>query len=127
MCLPSWNALLTRVWRKTATCVIRARQRCAPSGEFSSVAETDGMAHSAAIPKPGRPKWQSWAVAGGSLGLLIIAALVYLQSRTLPPPKVSGYVPVTHDGNLKYLVGTDGARLYFNEFPSAGLVIAQVS
>jgi len=99
----------------------------AASGEFSSVAETDGMAHSAAVPKPGRPKWQSWAVAGGSLGLLVIAALVYLQSRALPPPKVSGYVPVTHDGNLKYLVGTDGARLYFNEFPSAGLVIAQVS
>jgi eukaryotic-like serine/threonine-protein kinase len=99
----------------------------AASAEFSSVAGTDGMAHSAAVPKPGRPKWKSWAVAGGSLGLLVIAVLVYLQSRALPPPKVSGYVPVTHDGNLKYLVGTDGARLYFNEFPSAGLVIAQVS
>jgi len=99
----------------------------AASAEFSSAAGTNGMLRSAAVPKPGRPKWKSWAVAGGSLGLLVIAALVYLQSRALPPPKVSGYVPVTHDGNLKYLVGTDGARLYFNEFPSAGLVIAQVS
>ena len=42
-------------------------------------------------------------------------------------PTVSGYVPVTHDGNPKYLAGTDGARLYFGEFPSEGPVIAQVS
>jgi Tol biopolymer transport system component len=36
-------------------------------------------------------------------------------------------VPVTHDGNPKYLVGTDGARLYLSEFTSAGPLIAQVS
>jgi Tol biopolymer transport system component len=57
----------------------------------------------------------------------VIALLVYFQSRPLPLPKVSGYVPVTHDGNFKILVGTDGARLYFNEFTSAGLGVAQVS
>ena len=33
--------------------------------------------------------------------LLVIALLIYLQSRPLPPPKVSGYVPVTHDGSQK--------------------------
>src|SRR5208337_5693208 len=44
-----------------------------------------------------------------------------------PPPKVSGYVPVTHDGNQKSLVGTDGARLYLNDNASAGWGIAQVS
>ena len=56
-----------------------------------------------------------WAVAVGGLALVVIAVLIYLQSRPLPPPKVSGYVPVTHDGGPKYLVGTDGARLYLNE------------
>jgi serine/threonine protein kinase/Tol biopolymer transport system component len=98
----------------------------AASAEFSAVGGTNSLP-GAAVPKLVRPKWKSWVVAGGSLGLLVIAALVYLQSRALPLPKVSGYVPVTHDGNLKYLVGTDGARLYFNEFASAGLVVAQVS
>jgi hypothetical protein len=53
--------------------------------------------------------------------------LIYLQSRPLPPPKVSGYVPITHDGNPKSLVGTDGSRLYFNEFASTGWAIAQVA
>jgi serine/threonine protein kinase/Tol biopolymer transport system component len=77
--------------------------------------------------KPSRFGWKLWAAAGGAF-LLLIAATIYLQSRPLPPPKVSGYVPVTHDGNPKYLVGTDGARLYFGERSSAeSSIIAQVA
>jgi Tol biopolymer transport system component len=40
---------------------------------------------------------------------------------------VSGYIPVTHTGNPKYLGGTDGARLYFGELTSQGVAISQVS
>ena len=61
------------------------------------------------------------------MALLVIASLLYLQSRPLPPPRVSGYVPVTHDGYPKGLDGTDGARLFFNEHLASGFVIAQVS
>jgi serine/threonine protein kinase/Tol biopolymer transport system component len=99
----------------------------ASSGTHSSIAVSEGISHAAAVSKPSRPGWRIWAAAFGCLALLVIAALIYLQSRPLPPPKVSGYVPVTHDGNQKYLVGTDGARLYFNEFTSAGSGIVQVS
>jgi eukaryotic-like serine/threonine-protein kinase len=99
----------------------------AGSPEVSGVAGTDSLRRESAVPQTGRPKWKSWAVAGGGLALLVIASLRYLQSRPLPPPKVSGYVPVTHDGNPKGLVGTDGARLFFNEFSASGSVIAQVS
>lgn len=62
-------------------------------------------------------------------GVLVLAAaiVVYFQARPLAPPSVSGYVPVTHDGNPKYLVGTDGARLYLGEFAAEGGVVAQVS
>ncbi|HMD84754.1 MAG TPA: protein kinase, partial [Terriglobia bacterium] len=71
--------------------------------------------HSAAVDsQPGRPRWKAGAAAIGGLGLVVIALLVYFQSRPLPPPKVSGYVPVTHSGLEKGLVGTDGARLYFS-------------
>ena len=70
--------------------------------------------------------WKLWAV--GAIALVVIAAIIYLQSRPLPPPKVSGYVPVTHDGNPKYLVGTDGARLYFGERSSSeSSIVAQVA
>jgi eukaryotic-like serine/threonine-protein kinase len=93
----------------------------------SSVAVSDSILSAAAVSKASRFGWKTWAAAAGGLGLLVIAVFIYLQSRPLPPPRVSGYVPVTHDGNQKYLDGTDGVRLYFGEVTSAGPVIAQVS
>jgi eukaryotic-like serine/threonine-protein kinase len=95
--------------------------------ELSSAAGRGDLSDAAVIPKPGRPEWKRWAVAAGGLSLLVIALLIYFRSRPLPLPKVSGYVAVTHDGNPKGLVGTDGARLYFNEFNSGGASITQVS
>jgi serine/threonine protein kinase/Tol biopolymer transport system component len=95
--------------------------------ELSSAAGGGGLSDTAVGSKPGRQGWKGWAIAVGGLSVLVIALLIYLQSRPLLLPKVSGYVPVTHDGNPKGLVGTDGARLYFNEFPYAGVGIAQVS
>ena len=97
------------------------------SSGVSSLAGTDSLSGAAVVSKPTRPGWKTWAAAGCGLALLIIALLIYLQSRPLPPPKVSGYVPVTHDGSPKTLVGTDGSRLYFNEGASTGWAIAQVA
>ena len=77
--------------------------------------------------KPGWLAKKAWAAVIGGLALFGIAAFVYLQSRPIPPPEVSGYVPVTHDGNQKVLIGTDGARLFFNDFAPAGTEVAQVS
>ena len=94
----------------------------------SAIAAQRGSGASAAAVSPSsRFGRKTWAAAVGSLALLVIAVFMYLQSRPLPPPKVSGYVPVTHDGNTKVLVGTDGARLYLSEFTSGGARIAQVS
>src|SRR5277367_1493671 len=97
------------------------------SAEVSAVAGTDSQRRESAVTQTVRPKWKSWAIAGGGMALLVIASLLYLQSRPLPPPRVSGYVPVTHDGYPKDLDGTDGARLFFNEHLASGSVIAQVS
>src|SRR5204863_9563022 len=57
--------------QRSATPVSESASR----GAFSSASETDVMAHSAAVPKPWRPKWQSWAVACGCLGRLGISSL----------------------------------------------------
>ncbi len=94
------------------------------SSEISSATAADVMS-SAAVSKTSPPAWKTWTTAIGGIALLVIAAIVYLQSRPLPPPKVSGYVPVTHDGIPKILFGTDGARLYFNEYRAGR--IAQVA
>jgi eukaryotic-like serine/threonine-protein kinase len=62
------------------------------------------------------------AVAAGG------TALVYWLVPPLPPPKVSGYVQITHDARPKFLMGTDGSRLYLQEQAQGfSFPIAQVS
>jgi Tol biopolymer transport system component len=107
--------------------------RSAPSlssagSALSSAAEATGSSATAVVTEPPQPWWKRWPVAvGGALALVLIAALIYLQSRPLPPPKLSGYVQITHDNFPKYLAGTDGLRLYIDEFTSAGNSVGQVS
>ena len=99
----------------------------AASSEFSAVTTTDRISSATVVPETVRPGRKWWALTIGGFALIVIAAVIYIQSRPLPAPTASGYVPVTHDGNPKYLVGTDGARLYFGDVTSGGQVIAQVS
>jgi serine/threonine protein kinase/Tol biopolymer transport system component/DNA-binding winged helix-turn-helix (wHTH) protein len=96
-----------------------AATKSAGSGELSAAAPAGGLAAAAVVSKPGRARRKRWALPVGGLGLVLMGLLIYIQSRALPPPKVSGYVAVTHDGVAKGLVGTDGARLYFSS--SSGL------
>jgi hypothetical protein len=58
-----------------------------------------------------------------------LAAAIWYLHRPLPPPRVTGYTQITHDGHLKSLAGTDGSRLYFNEMPGEASIgsIAQVA
>ena len=99
------------------------------SAEFSAAAGTGRLRREATVSHTRRANWRNWSFAAGGLGLLVIASLIYLylESRPLPPPKVSGYVPLTHDGHRKGLVGTDGARIFFNEYPASVPLIAQIS
>jgi len=81
----------------------------------------------AVVPAQPRANRKLWAFAGGGIALIVIAALAYIASRPLPAPTVSGYVAITHDGNRKGIVGTDGARLYLGEFSPEGNLFGQVS
>lgn len=92
----------------------------------SEVSSPDRISSLAVALAPKHSARKLWAIAGGTL-VLVALVLAYFQSRPLPTPNVSGYLPVTHDGNPKYLVGTDGSRLYLMEFASQGPVVAQVS
>src|SRR3954471_1318229 len=60
-----------------------------------------------------KPVWRSALAGSGVLALGLAAAVWYLH-RPLPPPRITGYTQITHDGRQKILVGTDGTRLYFN-------------
>jgi eukaryotic-like serine/threonine-protein kinase len=91
-----------------------------------SMAATSGSS-SAIVPAQSRSSWKVWAMAGGGVALIVVALFAYLASRPLPTPTVSGYVAITHDGNRKSIVGTDGSRLYLAEFAMEGNLFGQVS
>jgi Tol biopolymer transport system component len=52
------------------------------------------------------------AKAGAALFVLIAAAIAYFWMRPAPVPTIANYVQLTHDGQPKSLIGTDGSRLY---------------
>jgi serine/threonine protein kinase/Tol biopolymer transport system component len=66
------------------------------------------------------------ALAAGAalLAVLAIAALVYYVVQPSAPPKLSNVVQLTNDGQPKFIVGTEGSRLYLSYVgrDSAGLV-----
>ncbi len=52
-------------------------------------------------------------IAATALAVLLGAgALAYFWIRPAAVPKVSNYVQLTHDGQPKFLVGTEGSRLF---------------
>ena len=73
--------------------------------------------------KQGRfEKW--WAYPAVAFAAIMGAGFWYLN-RPLPPPRITAYTQITHDGHGKILGGADGSRLYFMLL--APRSIAQVS
>jgi DNA-binding winged helix-turn-helix (wHTH) protein/Tol biopolymer transport system component len=66
-----------------------------------------------------RNRLWGWALAGGGVLVLCLAGAIWYMHRPLPPPRITGYTQITHDGREKTLVGTDGNRLYFNRMSGA--------
>lgn len=75
----------------------------------------------------------AWAAAGIAV---LLGALAFIYLMVQPPrlPTVSNYIQLTHDGQQKSLIGTDGARLYLSlgevrtgSFASHGIAEMSVS
>jgi eukaryotic-like serine/threonine-protein kinase len=90
----------------------------------SAVRGSYSAAGARSLSQASQTAWRKWAIAVGELCLIVLAFLVYVAFRPASPPRVSGYFPVTNDGNPKGPGGTDGARLYFNETAAEGSFIA---
>ncbi len=62
------------------------------------------------------------------LGLLAIATAMisYYRAITRPVPEVSNYTQLTHDGEAKFLAGTDGSRIYLGMESQTAPGIAQM-
>ena len=70
----------------------------------------------APVPDTRGARW-SWLLAGALLAT-VLASLVWYLRRPLPLLRISQYTQITHDSRQKALIGTDGARLFVNIYPS---------
>lgn len=59
---------------------------------------------------PPRSPTRAYAVIAA--GLIAAASVAYWVMQPPPVPRIANYVQLTHDGQPKSLIGTDGARLY---------------
>jgi serine/threonine protein kinase len=98
----------------------------------TGITSTRTPAASSAIPNQPRSRDKLIAVSAGVLAVVVV--LAYLLRPALPPPRITGYTQVTHDGWQKNSFGqtvptvlTDGARLYIQENIHGRFVVAQVS
>jgi Tol biopolymer transport system component/DNA-binding winged helix-turn-helix (wHTH) protein len=82
----------------------------------------------AAPPKPGRRlSFQGWMLSSTAALVVILGILAWFLHRPPPPPRIVGYVQITHDGHQKSLAGTDGSRLYFTQMQPKALAEIGVS
>ena len=75
--------------------------------------EIAAMASPSALDKPERraSRISLWVLAGTAIAVCSLAWFWHL-SRRMPPPRITAYTQLTHDGNKKWVGGTDGSRIY---------------
>jgi serine/threonine protein kinase/Tol biopolymer transport system component len=112
---PDAPPALERVIRRCIEKNPEQRFRSASDLAFALEALSDpGTLRSGIHPVPAdTPKQIRPVVLLFALALVCVAAfLLYLWMKPSPPPKLGSYVQLTHDGQPKSLIGTDGARIY---------------
>src|SRR5579863_6262572 len=106
------------------------------SGRGSAVSINASSAATPSVTTPPPPIRRSYGkFAALAVAVLVLAAVVAWFFRpTQPPPRVTGYTQLTHDGWQKNSFGqttpivlTDGPRLFFQENVHGHFVIGQVS
>ncbi|MGA8621153.1 MAG: protein kinase [Candidatus Sulfotelmatobacter sp.] len=68
-----------------------------------------GAAHEIKKESPARPRI---LIAAALVAAIVIAAYLYLRLQSPSVPTAANYFQLTHDGQPKSLIGTEGARLY---------------
>ena len=66
-----------------------------------------------------------WWLAGAAVFAIGLVFAVWALRRPLPPPHITRYDQITHNGHQKTPAGTDGSRVYFMQSPPA--TVAQVA
>src|SRR5262249_20461554 len=109
---------------------LKRLKRAIESGRLSSASLVTPAPEDMAIGQGSRKRQAALLL----LALTGILALAYIFRPRLPPPRVTGFTQITHDGQVKNVFGpvspivlTDGARLYIQEVVDGRYVVAQVA
>jgi Tol biopolymer transport system component/DNA-binding winged helix-turn-helix (wHTH) protein len=97
------------------------------AGKLHEAAQTETAAKVSAEDLPriaGKLQW-GWLSVAAVVVLALVAGGFWYLRHPLPPPRITAYTQLTHDGRSKWVGGTDGSRLYFTQY-SPGQ-IAQIS
>jgi len=79
--------------------------------EEEIVDEPDAAAQALAAGEK-RRRWLLWGMA---VAVAATGAFVAIRVNTASLPRVASYRQITHDGNNKFIGGTDGSRIYFTQ------------
>ena len=91
----------------------RSSQLSSGARKFVGVAQNARGAEPTRQSKPIKPAGhRRWLVPFAGLAIVAVALMAYHWASTSPTPEVSHYIQLTHDGEAKFLVGSDGSRLY---------------
>ena len=58
-----------------------------------------------------------WWLVGAAVFAILLVFAIWALRRPLPPPHITRYNQITHDGHQKFPAGTDGSRVYFMQNP----------
>jgi DNA-binding winged helix-turn-helix (wHTH) protein/Tol biopolymer transport system component len=62
-----------------------------------------------------KARGRKWMLAVGTGALALLTMGIWYLRRPLPPPRITTYTPITHDGRDKSVGAIDGSRLYFTQ------------
>jgi DNA-binding winged helix-turn-helix (wHTH) protein/Tol biopolymer transport system component len=88
------------------------------AGKLHEAAQTETAATVNAEDLPriaGKLRWGWLSVAAVVVVALLAGGFWYLRLPR-PPPRITAYTQLTHDGRSKWVGGTDGSRLYFTQY-----------
>jgi eukaryotic-like serine/threonine-protein kinase len=106
---PAFEKVVRRCLEKNPDQRFRSASDLAFALEALSIPPSQSVRYAIAKPKP---RWKSTWTGAVLFAIGGVVAFAYVVFQPQAGPRIGDYVQLTHDGQPKSLIGTDGARLY---------------